>query len=280
METRKSKLQQIRDGIIAEIKALLEKHSLDELDITYCGSTPVIWPSADDQDFDTYTLDRVYAHGVNILVDSSSSDNNRTDNAMNLDTDTLVNILEFLEDNEGSIWEKVEDAAKDAVLEEYHKQDNCMGDFLSTAKIGDILGPGVLGMTFEDLMQLYCDVKNEADGDEFFRENSSCGDKGERKNLITWDSEPLKKPVFVLHQVANNDGVNDCCVVNVYTDKSEAEAKLKEMRDTFVKSLGEDDGLETLEKGYDTLTDNSNFFCYYKFDTNRLFQLEVVESEI
>lgn len=109
MGTRKSKLQQIRDNIIADIRSILEKHSLDEMDVTDCGSTPVIWPSADDQDFDTYTLDRVYLGKDNVLVDSSSSDAGRTDRAEELGTDTLVNILEFLEDNEELIWQKDED---------------------------------------------------------------------------------------------------------------------------------------------------------------------------
>lgn len=109
METRKSKLQQIRDSIVADIRSILEKHSLDEMDVTDCGSTPVIWPSADDQDFDTYTLDRVYIGKDNVLVDSSSSDAGRTDRAEELGTDTLVNILEFLEDNEELIWQKDED---------------------------------------------------------------------------------------------------------------------------------------------------------------------------
>lgn len=109
MHNKKSKLQQIREDIIADIRAILEKHSLDEMDIISCGSTPVIWPSADDQDFDTYTLDRVYVDRDNVLVDSSSSDADRTDRAENLGTDTLVNILEFLEDNEGLIWEENEE---------------------------------------------------------------------------------------------------------------------------------------------------------------------------
>lgn len=109
MKTKKSKLQQIREDIIADIRTILEKHSLDEMDIISCGSTPVIWPSADDQDFDTYTLDRVYVGRDNVLVDSSSSDASRTDRAENLGTDTLVNILEFLEDNEELIWEENEE---------------------------------------------------------------------------------------------------------------------------------------------------------------------------
>lgn len=109
LHDKKSKLQQIREDIIADIRAILEKHSLDEMDIISCGSTPVIWPSADDQDFDTYTLDRVYVGRNNVLVDSSSSDADRTDRAENLGTDTLVNILEFLEDNEGLIWEENEE---------------------------------------------------------------------------------------------------------------------------------------------------------------------------
>lgn len=102
---RKSKLLQIREDIISDINALLVKHCPDVMDVTDCGSTPVIWPSADDQDFDTYTLDRVYAGKDNILVDSSSSNDNRTDRAEDLGTDTLVYILEFLEDNEELIWQ-------------------------------------------------------------------------------------------------------------------------------------------------------------------------------
>lgn len=106
---KKSKLQQIREDIISAIKAHLDKHSLDEMDVTDCGSTPVIWPSADDQDFNTYTLDRVYAGKGNVLIDSSSSDASRTDRAEELGTDTLVYILEFLEDNEELIWQTNDD---------------------------------------------------------------------------------------------------------------------------------------------------------------------------
>lgn len=278
-KVRRTNLEILKGQNLLDIEKHLKRHDLDTMDVTDCGSTPVILSGVLDRD--TYTLDRVYLDPkFGVLVDSSSADSNRTDQADDLSAETVQNILEFLQDHEDFIWQPDEDKARERCLAAYHAQGDCMGDFLGAAKAGDIIGPGVQNLTLEDLMTLYCHLKHEADGDEFFRENDACGDKGERLNLLTEKTEPLKKPVFVLHQVANNDGVNNCCVVNVYPDRAEAEAKLKEMRDTFVKGLDEEDSLESLDKGCDTLTDKENFFCYYKFDTNHLFQLEVVEAEI
>lgn len=278
MQNKKSKLQEIRGAIVAGIKDLLVKHEDDNFDVTDCGSTPVIWPSSDDQDFDTYTLDRIRIDMEKVLVDSSSSNSSRTDRVEELSADTLLEILDFLEENEDLVWEKDEDATEVFVMESYHNGDVCMGDLLGNIYVDDL--PYGRDLTVEQVFELYVRCKHKADGDDFFRENDACGDKGERLNLLTEEVEPLKKPVFVLYQVANNDGVNDSCVINIYSDRAEAEADLKLYRDRFVKGLDDDENLESLDLLVDTLTDKPNFFCYYNFERNHHFQLEIVEKEI
>lgn len=102
----KARLQTIRDSVIASIADILDKHSSDTMDVTDLGSTPVIRPDSLYGD-DTYTLDRVYASEKGgIFIDSSSSSDNCTDRIEDMPTDALVDILEFLEDNEKMIWLK------------------------------------------------------------------------------------------------------------------------------------------------------------------------------
>lgn len=278
MENKKTKLQEIRDAVVDGIHDLVVKHKHDVFDVMDLGGTPVIWPSSDDQDFDTYTLDRVRIDKEDVLVDSSSSDNSRTDRVEDLSTDIIVDLLEFLEEYEEHIWQPDESAAEEFIMETYHKEDACMGDLLGNVYVDDL--PYGRDMTVEQVFELYIRCKHKADGDDFFRENDGCGDKGDRLNLLTEEVEPLKKPVFVLYQVANNDGVNDSCVINIYSDRAEAEADLKLYRDRFVNGLDDDENLESLDLLVDTLTDKPNFFCYYNFERNHHFQLEIVEKEI
>lgn len=100
----KAILQTIRDSVIASIANILDKHSSDTMDVTDLGSTPVIWPDSDPEV--TFTLDRINSDGGRTLVDSSSSFSNRTDRIEDISTDVLVDILDFLEDNEEMIWLK------------------------------------------------------------------------------------------------------------------------------------------------------------------------------
>lgn len=182
MQETKSKLQQIREEIVAGISTILEEHKAYVEDITVCGSTPVIWPSSDDQDFDTFTLDSVYMFSNTVFVDSSSSNDSRTDRAEELGTDTLVEILEFLENNEDAIWEDNEEADEMYIRDNYHKEKICMGDLLAGMKVKEL--PHGAELTVEQVFKLYMRCKHWADGDEFFRENDSCGADGERCNLL------------------------------------------------------------------------------------------------
>lgn len=100
-----TRIQKIKDELLAAIKEILKKHTEDIMDLTDCGCTPVIWPSADDQDFNTFTMDRIYLDkNGEITVESSSSDSNWTNKADQLGVETLADIMDFLEENEKYIW--------------------------------------------------------------------------------------------------------------------------------------------------------------------------------
>lgn len=115
----KARLQTIRDSVIATIADILDEHSSDTMDVTDLGSTPIVWPGSFSDD-DTYTLDRVYASEKGgIFIDSSSSSDNRTDRIEDISTDVIVDILDFLEDNEEMIWRKndpAEEPEKDILV--------------------------------------------------------------------------------------------------------------------------------------------------------------------
>lgn len=278
----RSLLETVRNMHIESIRIILETHKFDIMDLSDCGSTPVIYPSSDDQDFDTYTLDRVYIDpkANEILVDSSSSDDNRTDCLSDLATDTLVDIVEFLTDEEDDIWQRDEDALKEQFLEEYRKQENCMGDFLASVTLGSALGDAAKSLTPEQAVTLYCSLLHDSDGDDFFRENA--GDN-ERINLLSWDSEPLEKSVFVLQKFQNSSEACEASVVGVFPDREQARERLKTLRDAFLAGLGEDEDPDTLDTsagGPDTFADDPDNFCYFRFEDNHLHRLEIVEAKV
>lgn len=271
-----NRLKQIRSAVLKDIADLLAAHDGETLDIPYFGSAPVIFPSPDDQDQDTYTLDRVYSDKGRIVVDSSSCFNNRSDDADLLDTDTLCEIFDFLQNNEDDIWSPDIEEIEERLMDEYHKQDDCMGDFLAFKKVKELSG----SLSIEQVVGIYVDLMHESDEDEFFRENSKDGDRGSRLNMRTGEDGPLEKSIFILHRVANNDGVNDCCIDSVHSDRKAAEQRLKFLRGKFVEGLDEDEGLDSIDPDTDTLTDRPDFFCYHKFNSNHLFQLEIVEASV
>lgn len=195
----KARLQTIRDSVIATIADILDEHSSDTMDVTDLGSTPVIWPDSDPEV--TFTLDRINFDRGRTLVDSSSSFSNRTDRIEDISTDVLVDILDFLEDNEKMIWLKEDDGTEcgarvediredeDFIRETYLKEDVCMGDLLADMKISEL--PHGKDLTVEQVFNLYVIAKHKADGDEFYRWNDSCGENGEKIDLAAVASKNL-----------------------------------------------------------------------------------------
>lgn len=68
---------------------------------------------------------------------------------------------------------------EDIILEKYHKEDICMWEFLAQMKPAP-------NMTFADCMQVYCDLLNYTDGDEFIRIVED-----EEENLVTGERKKL-----------------------------------------------------------------------------------------
>ena len=106
METKKTKLQTLRQETIGAIVDILRRHKNDDADFAL-SSTPII--SEDPlNDYNTYTLDRIILQEDSFSVDASSSGDTTDWSAEDLSTDVLINILEWLENYEETIWAETE----------------------------------------------------------------------------------------------------------------------------------------------------------------------------
>lgn len=286
MSKNNNKVHVLRQQAVESILAILKRNAIFEADFAL-GSTPIIIEDPYDCD-NSFTLDRVYLEGDTFALDASSCFDNLTRTAEDLTVETLFGILDFLTDNEDDIWSKESDSVSaaiyDAVMEEYHKQDNCMGDFLAMNTIGDILMDGhpelagfLAALSPEQLAELYMSLMHRSDGDEFYREND---DDDERINILDEKKEKLgdRNRVFVLFNEVNNDGVHNSDVIGTYRNADDAKSELRLRRDKFMEGLSEDE--MPAPDGGDDFIDDDMRFLYYRFSENHLFSLVVRETKI
>jgi hypothetical protein len=104
--SKNSKLKEIRQEAIDSIKALMKKHSLQQINAVDIneGSSPIIDENTCDENL-TFTLDRVKLENDSLEFDGSSSCENSTWDEESIPTDALVSINEWLEENEDTIKE-------------------------------------------------------------------------------------------------------------------------------------------------------------------------------
>ena len=104
--SKKSKLNEIRQEAIDSIKALMKKHSLQQINAVDIneGSSPIIDEDTCDENL-TFTLDRVKLENESLEFDGSSSCENSTWDEESIPTDALVLITDWLEENEDAIKE-------------------------------------------------------------------------------------------------------------------------------------------------------------------------------
>lgn len=98
-EIRKD-LGEVRTTICQSIVEFMETHNCTELDVTDFDSTPVIIEDSEDCDY-TYTMDRLtYDGNGNVEVHCSNSEDCESFYLSTLNTDVLVDVYEWLLENE------------------------------------------------------------------------------------------------------------------------------------------------------------------------------------
>ena len=98
-EIRKD-LGEVRTTICQSIAEFMEKHNCTELDVTDFDSTPVIMEDLEDCDY-TYTMDRLtYDGNGNVEVHCSNSEDCESFYTTTLKTDVLIDVYEWLLENE------------------------------------------------------------------------------------------------------------------------------------------------------------------------------------
>lgn len=98
-EIRKD-LGEVRTAICQSIAEFMETHNCTELDVTDFDSTPVIIEDWEDCD-NTYTMDRLtYDGNGNVEVHCSNSEDSETLYTISLNTDVLIDVYEWLLENE------------------------------------------------------------------------------------------------------------------------------------------------------------------------------------
>ena len=100
----------IRHDAIAKVKSILSENGLDELLISDIdeGNSPVVQWGNDDAD--TYTLDEISLNtNGTILFNASSCWTSGVWDENDISTDALIDIVDFLEENEEIIKEYAEE---------------------------------------------------------------------------------------------------------------------------------------------------------------------------
>lgn len=157
---RRSRMESIRDETENGIRSIIARHGGRDADLTALGFSPII--SEDPLDGNSsFTLDRVRADWDRVTVDSSSCCDSDTRDIRDLDLDTLVAVLDFLEEHEDAIWEEEKESSggvfvvhlqrnRDGVSESsvigvYHDRESARKDFARERSIilGDIEASGL-----------------------------------------------------------------------------------------------------------------------------------------
>ena len=94
------KTRELKTAICQSIVEFMENHNCTELDVTDFDSTPVIMENSEYCDY-TYTMDRLtYDGNGNVFVHCSNCEDNETLYTTSLNTDVLVDLYEWLLENE------------------------------------------------------------------------------------------------------------------------------------------------------------------------------------
>ena len=95
----REKRKELKTALWASITEFMEKHNCKELDVTDFSDTPIILEDLERSDY-SWTLDRITYDGVNVRVHCSNCEDNDSFFITTLGTDTLIDLYEWLLDNE------------------------------------------------------------------------------------------------------------------------------------------------------------------------------------
>lgn len=95
----REKRKELKSTIWASIAEFMERYNCTELDVTDFDSTPIILEDLERYDY-SYTLDRITYDGVDVCVHCSNCEDNDSFFITTLGTDTLIDLYEWLLDNE------------------------------------------------------------------------------------------------------------------------------------------------------------------------------------
>lgn len=111
-QTKRSRLQMLRKETIDAITVIIKRNGCRRPDFSDCSGTPVVLSDPLEEN-NTFTMDDICVNGDSFDVDASSCCMNTSLKAEDLGTDTLVNILDFLEENENTIWQTDDEPDED-----------------------------------------------------------------------------------------------------------------------------------------------------------------------
>lgn len=96
----REKRNELKSALWENIEKFMESHNCTELDLTEFNDTPIILEDLERSDF-SYTLDRIVRcqNGI-VRVECSNCEDNNIFYTTVLNTDTLIDIYEWLLDNE------------------------------------------------------------------------------------------------------------------------------------------------------------------------------------
>lgn len=95
----REKRKELKTSLWQSIAEFMEKHNCNELVVTDFDSTPIILEDLERYDY-SYTLDRITYDGVNVRVHCSNCEDNDSFFITTLGTDTLIDLYEWLLENE------------------------------------------------------------------------------------------------------------------------------------------------------------------------------------
>ena len=95
----REKRKELKSALWQGIAEFMEKHNCKELDVTEFDSTPIILEDLERYDY-SYTMDRLTYDGVDVRVHCSNCEDNDSFFITTLGTDTLIDLYEWLLENE------------------------------------------------------------------------------------------------------------------------------------------------------------------------------------
>lgn len=95
----REKRRELKIALWEGIAGFMEKHNCTELDVTDFDSTPIILEDLERYDY-SYTVDRLTYDGVDVRVHCSNCEDNDSFFITTLGTDTLIDLYEWLLENE------------------------------------------------------------------------------------------------------------------------------------------------------------------------------------